>query len=60
MEKFGDDFLKEKYWANEKFRKATEVAALRTQKRTGERIPNNPSDRIENYLTTSLEVWQHR
>ena len=42
------NFLKQKY--NLHNSEEVEVAALRTEQKTGEKIPQNPDDRIQNYL----------
>jgi len=42
------NFLKQKY--NLHNSEEVEVAALRTKQKTGEKIPQNPDDRIQNYL----------
>lgn len=47
-------FLKEKY--NLHNAPETEAAAQRTEARTGEKVPNNPDDRIGNYLDRFREV----
>lgn len=56
MEKFEDDFLKDKYWGNKEFRKAADVSARRSEKRTGEKVPNKPQERNENYLDRFTEI----
>ncbi len=56
MEKFEGDFLKDKYWGNKEFREATDVSARRTEKREGNKIPNTPQERIENYLDRFSEI----
>ncbi|MDP3725101.1 MAG: hypothetical protein Q8R20_01370 [Nanoarchaeota archaeon] len=48
------DFLKEKY--NLHNTKEVESAAKRAEIRTGERVPLNPSDRIQNYLNRFNEI----
>ncbi len=58
MEKFEGEFLKDKYWDNEKFREATEVSAHRTEEREGEKVPNTPQERIENYLERFSEITE--
>src|SRR3990167_7002157 len=56
MEKFEGDFLKDKYWGNKEFREAASVSARRTEKREGEKVPNTPPERIENYLNRFSEI----
>ncbi len=53
-----EKFLKQKYWDSADFRKATEQAARRTTSRTGERIPNEPQARIENYLRRFTDIFE--
>lgn len=51
-------FLKEKY----NLHSAPEVAsaAKRTQRRTGERVPNDPVSQIENYLNRFKEIVERK
>src|SRR3990170_1618328 len=56
MEKFEGDFLKDKYWGSTEFREAAGVSARRTEKRKGEKVPNKPQERIENYLDRFSEI----
>ena len=56
MEKFEGDFLRDKYWGNKEFLKAVDVSAHRTEMREGEKVPNTPSERIENYLSRFSEI----
>ena len=56
MEKFEGDFLKDKYWSNKGFLKATDASARRTEKREGRKVPNTPQERIENYLDRFQEI----
>jgi len=42
------NFLKQKYDLHSS--EEVEVAALRTEQKTGEKVPQNPDDRIKNYL----------
>ena len=48
------DFLKEKYGLHKS--QEVESAAERTEKRTGEEVPQNPADRIQNYLDRFSEI----
>ena len=56
MKRFEGNFLKDKYWGNKEFRQAAEVSARRMEKREGEKVPNKPQERIENYLDRFSEV----
>ncbi len=47
-------FLKEKYGLHNT--PEVESAAKRTEKRTGEKVPQNPSERIQNYLERFKEI----
>lgn len=61
MEKFeGGDFLKDKYWNKPEFREATADSARRTEIREGEKIPDKPQDRIENYLERFTEITDRK
>lgn len=51
------NFLKQKYWPKEEFRKATDMTAKRAEKRTGEKVPQKPEARIENYLKRFQEIF---
>lgn len=52
------DFLKRKY----DLHNAPEVraAAKRTEKRSGEKVPQNPADRIQNYLNRFKEIIERK
>lgn len=50
------NFLKQKY--NLHNAPETEAAAKRTEKRTGEKVPQNPQDRIQNYLNRFNEILE--
>nr|HMO79144.1 hypothetical protein [Candidatus Paceibacterota bacterium]HMP19305.1 hypothetical protein [Candidatus Paceibacterota bacterium] len=57
MEKQEGGFMKGKYWSSPEFRNATEKQAQRTEIRTGENIPNNPEEKIENYLKRFTDIF---
>ena len=58
MENLNPDFLKEKY----NLHNAPEVgaAAKRTEERTGEKVPQNPKDQIQNYLDRFTEIIERK
>ena len=51
------NFLKQKYWPKEEFRKAAGRVAKRTEKRTGDKVPQKPEAQIENYLKRFQEIF---
>ncbi len=52
------DFLKNKY--NLHNTEEVEKAAKRTEKRTGEKVPQNPKDQIQNYLDRFTEIIERK
>ena len=56
MEKFGTNLIKDTYWKNKAFRKATTDASYRTEVREDEKVPNRPLEQIENYLKRFTEI----
>ncbi|MEK7073481.1 MAG: hypothetical protein AAB974_03535, partial [Patescibacteria group bacterium] len=53
-ERGGEEFLKEKYGLHKS--PEVEEQAQRTEKRTGEKVPQDPAARIENYLDRFKEI----
>lgn len=51
-------FLKEKYGLHNT--PEAETAAKRTEKRTGEKVPQNPAQRIQNYLNRFKEIVERQ
>lgn len=52
------DFLKKKYDLHNA--EEVEQAAVRTEKRTGEKVPQDPKERIQNYLDRFTEIIERK
>ena len=54
----GEEFLRGRYWDQEKFREAADKTAERTEKREGRTIPDQPEERIENYIKRFTDIFE--
>jgi len=55
-----EKFIKGKYWPSQEFRDATEKSAQRTKIREGKSIPNEPEERIENYIKRFTDIFERK